>query len=411
MILPPTSDPLWRDLIMGKLSCNFEFMPTKVLLTRIKASVSYDQTRIQSGIEELRSLFLKNALIPKVQNDLQNIFGSKHSITTVLHTKEEIIHSLAMGKSLLLAGSESTLSDIPKGSWIGGTAPLIGGLQLKMPLADQIFAAEIPTYHSGVDIKVYKNMESLQLVYKEAPENGFSVIIIPTSGSMHLSFALEAPHYPDFATRPLAGWIAGVPLAEVGKLKPYVYNGLTAEKFEEAAVVMAVKLPKNKVAEVGVVNIFKQGDGDILRVDQDGFEHQTVIINGQRSSFANYVKQSWIDTRLPLVADYHGLMVNTSFQKIISESKAVRFYAPLFRGIDYRIAKSITNYKNAFLENLPKLKNHSEVFSFNCILNYILMLDLETERPDTLLGPTTYGEVAYQLLNQTLAYVTIKDLD
>ena len=372
--------------------------------------MSYDQTRIQSGIEELRSLFLKNISVPKVQNDLLKIFGSKYSIATVLYTKDEIIHSLAMGKSLLLAGSESTLSQIPKGSWIGGTAPLIGGLQLKMPLKDQIFAAEIPVIHSGVDIKVYKDVESLRQVYSEAPENGFSVIIIPTSGSMHLSFALNASHYPDFATRPLAGWISGVPLAEIGKLKPYVYNGITAERFEDAAVVMAVNLPKNKVAEIGVVNIFKPGGGDILRVDQDGFEHQTVLVNGQRSPFADYVKKSWIDTRLPLVADYHGLMVNTSFQKIISETQAVRFYAPLFRGIDYRIAKSITNYKDAFLENLPKLRSHSEVFSFNCILNYILMLDLETERPDALFGPTTFGEIAYQLLNQTLAYVTIKDL-
>ena len=46
------------------------------------------------------------------------------------------------------------------------------------------------------------------------------------------------------------------------------------------------------------------------------------------------------------------------------------------------------------------------VFSCNCILNY-LYGGLEGEKIPPYAGPITFGEVAYQLLNQTLAYCEI----
>lgn len=410
MIVPPASDPLWKDLVTGQIPYNCEFMAAKVLLTRISASVSYDQSRIGKGIEELRTLFEKNITVPKVQADLWSLFGSKYRMPSAVYTVDEVAKNLAEGKSLLLAGSEETLNRVPKGNWIGGTSPLISGLQLGRQAKDRIFAAEIPDFHKGVDIRIYESPETLRHVFTDAPDNGFSVVIIPAYGEMHLSFALNAPNYPDFATRPLAGWISGVPLSELGRLSAKVYLGPKAQAYSDAAVVMSVRLPPTKIAEIGVVNIFEQGNGDILTVEADGFEHKTVQVNGAAVNFADYVRAKWTDTRLPLVANYHGLMVNTSFQKITAE-KGVLFYAPLFRGIQYRIAKPITNYKKTFLEKLPFLESQTEVCSFDCILNYLLMIGLESEHQEILLGPATFGEVAYQLLNQTLAYVTIKDIE
>lgn len=409
MMVPPSSDPIWRDIVTGQVPYSCEFMATKVLLTRIAASVSYDRSRLGKGIEELRSLFEKNISIPKVQSDLWNLFGSKYRMPSAVYTVAEVARRLADGKSLLLAGSEETLNRIPKGKWIGGTSPLIDGLSLVQG-KDRVFAAEIPEFHKGVDVKLYESPEALRDIYSDAPDNGFSIVIIPAGGKMHLTFALDAPNYPNFATRPLAGWISGVPLAELDRLSPKVYLGSKAESYTDAAVVMTVRLPPTKVAEIGIVNMFEPGSGDIITVEDDGFEHKTALLNGQKINFADFVKRTWVNTHLPLVADYHGIMVNTGFQKIIPDTQVVKFYAPLFRGIQYRVAKPIMNYKKAFLEKLPILDRQTEVCSFDCILNYLLMVGLEGGRADLLSGPTTFGEVAYQLLNQTLAYVTIRDL-
>lgn len=410
MIVPPATDPIWYGLVTGQIRYNCEFMATKVLLTRIMASVSYDQSRVEQGIEELRSLFEKNISVPKVQADLWNLFGSKYRIPSDVYTIDQVIKSLSDGKSLLLAGSEEALSRIPKGSWIGGTSSLISGLQLQMHETNQVFAVEIPDFHSGVKIKIYENPKELSEIYNNAPDNGFSVVIIPAFGSMHSSFALNAPYYPNFATRPLVGWVSGVPLVDMERMSPKVYSGISAKAYTDAAVVMSVKLPPNKIAEVGVVNVFEQGEGDELTVDHDGFEHTTVFVNGRATDFAGYLEKNWPDMNLPLVANYRGMMVNSSFQKIVAETGAVKFYTPLFRGISYRIAKPISDYRKAFLEKLPMIDRQSEICSFDCVLNYLLLHGLSSDRNDLLIAPTTFGEVAYQLLNQTLVYMTIRNI-
>lgn len=410
MIVPPASDPIWKGLVTGQIRYNCEFMATKVLLTRIMTSISYDKSRVEQGINELRSLFEKNISVPKVQVDLWNLFGSKYRIPSDVYTIDQVIKSLSEGKSLLLAGSEEALNRIPKGSWIGGTSSLISGLQLQMHETNQVFAVEIPDFHSGVSIKIYESPEELREIYNDAPDNGFSVVIIPAFGSMHSSFALNAPYYPNFATRPLVGWISGVPLADMERMSPKIYSGTTGKAYTDAAVVMSLKLPPNKIAEVGVVNIFEQGGGDELTVEQDGFEHKTVFVNGHATNFVDYIEKNWLDMSLPLVANYHGMMVNSSFQKIVAETGAVRFYTPLFRGISYRIARPIADYKKAFLEKLPTIDRQSEVCSFDCVLNYLLLRGITSERNDIVLAPTTFGEIAYQLLNQTLAYMTIRNI-
>jgi hypothetical protein len=44
------------------------------------------------------------------------------------------------------------------------------------------------------------------------------------------------------------------------------------------------------------------------------------------------------------------------------------------------------------------------MFSCNCILNF-LYGELEGKSIGTFTGPVTFGEIAYQLVNQTLVYV------
>ena len=121
----------------------------------------------------------------------------------------EVIEKVKVGKILSLAGDESLLAQFPSGKWICGTIPYFmsesGGVITK----DKIFVTELPDYISDISIKKYDE-SNIKDVYKDGQDFGFSIIIIPASGKVHLSFALNAPRFEGFATRPLIGWISGI---------------------------------------------------------------------------------------------------------------------------------------------------------------------------------------------------------
>ena len=111
-----------------------------------------------------------------------------------LYTVSEIVEKVKAGKILSLAGDESLLAQIPSGNWIGGTIPYFmsddGGIVTK----DKIFVTELPDYVNEISIKRYDESH-IKDVYKDGQNYGFSIIIMPSSGKVHLSFALNAPHY------------------------------------------------------------------------------------------------------------------------------------------------------------------------------------------------------------------------
>ena len=131
--------------------------------------------------------------------------------------------------------------------------------------------------------------------------------------------------------------------------------------------------------------------------------HGTACITSEQIESA---RTKEIDTRLPLVADYSGAMVNVSIKSNIAAEQRVDFYAPVFPGVSYRIAAPVADYISAFQAALPPT-NAELVFSCNCILNY-LYCDLEGKQTGKVKGPITFGEIGYQLLNQTLVYLTIE---
>jgi hypothetical protein len=188
-----------------------------------------------------------------------------------------------------------------------------------------------------------------------------------------------------------------------------VFNGYTQTVLEDAAIVMHVSLPLTQRAEIDFVNIFEQGMGDTIIFAQDGFSAHDALINGIKTNFADYVTRQNLDLRLPLVADYFGAMVNVSFQSVDPVKREVRFYAPVFAGVAYKHAKPLKDYVQQFTAKIPLHLNKHPAFSCNCILNY-LYSELEGKRTGKITGPATFGEVVYQLLNQTMAYLTITDL-
>ena len=82
------------------------------------------------------------------------------------------------------------------------------------------------------------------------------------------------------------------------------------------------------------------------------------------------------------------------------------FYAPVFKNIEYRFAVRVNDYAGEFKKRIDEAGAHNPVISCNCILNY-LYGDLNGKKIPPYTGPVTFGEIAYQLLNQTLVYCEI----
>ncbi len=329
------------------------------------------------------------------------------AILQQLYTVEATASAINSGKVLWLAGDENLLKQLPKGRWIGATIPYFmtqdGGTMSK----DKIFVHELEKgLAQKIQIKFY-DAGTIHNITKEAPDNGFSILLLPALSGVHLQYAQNAPNYEDMYIKPVAGWVAGIHLDDLETGKPLVFNGGIGENSADKAVVMHVSLKPGKLANIGIVNIQEQGDGDILQFQKTGFSTEKVLVNGVEENFVQYLVKNKVDIRQPLVSDYAGARVNVSFQEVDQDSNTVSFYAPVFSGVEYKLAKPVEEYVKAFTSALPEL-DHAVSFSCNCVLNY-LYSELEGKKTPPMLGPMTFGEIAYQLLNQTLVYLVIED--
>lgn len=315
----------------------------------------------------------------------------------------ELIRS---GKTLSIAGDEAALRQLPLGNWIGGTIPYFMAAGGGIVSRDQVFVTEVSGFASPPQLRFYDE-GALAQICRNAPDNGYTVLIIPAFSGCHASFAANAPNYEEMYMKPLIGWIAGVHLDDLGKVTPKVVLGSTGEFAEDMAVVMDVPLAPGKFAQIDIVNLFRPGRGARITFAETGFAAGDCLIDGNKGNLVDYLIGNKIDTRLPLVADYSGAMINVSIKGIDQTARRADFYAPVFPGVEYRIAEPVNDYLTAFQAELPQLDNGIS-FSCNCILNY-LYSSLEGQRTGHVVGPMTFGEIGYQLLNQTLVYLTINE--
>jgi hypothetical protein len=323
----------------------------------------------------------------------------------MLLTIEQAKSLLGNGKPYAVAGDEALLKALPKGNWIGGTSPYFietsGGVTTREFLSVQELEAPI----AGLSFASYDE-KSIKNIARDAPENGFTILIIPASSKTHLEYAQKAPSYEGLFMKPIIGWISGFHLSDLGKASAKTFLGPEARASDSAAVAMHVTLKEGHRAEIGIVNLFKQGAGDDLTFPDDGFSVRDCFVNGIKRNLAEYVASGKLDTKLPLVANYSGAMINVSFQAVDEKAGKVDFYAPVFRNVAYRLAAPVPDYVKEFEKRVPS-GQAGAAFSCNCILNF-LYSELEGKKTGKLTGPVTFGEIAYQLLNQTLCYLEIK---
>ncbi len=320
---------------------------------------------------------------------------------------EEVAALIRRGETVLLAGDESPLRRLPRGKWIAGTIPYFMSEEGGVVDRRRVFVEQLPRGFECAGIRRY-GKDDIARVYVDLPAGSMGIMIAPYGSTVHLSFAVNAPRYDRFATAPLFGWISGVLLSDVGRATPKVLDGTSGEALDQQAVVMHVPLPPRKVAEVGILNIFEKGDGPVITFPSTAFSATDAEVDGHARNFAEYIEEHGLDTRLPLVADYCGARINVAFQSVDAASRAVRFYAPVFAGVRYQHARPVADYVEAFVSALPKGLEERIAFSCNCLVNFVHS-SLEGRSTGDIVGPATFGEIAYQLLNQTLVYLTISD--
>jgi len=308
---------------------------------------------------------------------------------------------------LCLAGPEPALAQLPPGRWIGGTIPYAMVDRGGVVMTDgEVFATDLSPI-GEVALASYGPNE-LAGITRNAPANGFAITVIPAGGQCHRRFAAEAAGYDGAFVKPTFGWIAGVRLSDLGNVAPKVFDGRTTEAHADRTVVAYVRLPPGKLASVEIVNLFQPDAGDVLRFDDTSFEVTACKVNGEPANFADYVRRRELEHgQLPLVGDYAGAYVNVSLQRVDPAGGKVALYAPVFPGIDYRFARRVDDYAAAFRAALAGRTTEDAVMACNCVLNFVFG-ELEGKPIGGIQGPAAFGEIAYQLLNQTLVMVRVR---
>ena len=319
----------------------------------------------------------------------------------MLMTFDETSKRIGGGELLHIAGTEELLKKLPKGNWIGGSTEYFMAKEGGTVSGEQLFVTTFP--YADFSIKSY-DADDVRNVALDAYDNGFSIAIVPFDSAVHKTYAEKAPGFEDMFIKNVAGWIAGLNLGKAGQT-PIAVNGQTGEAFADKAAVLHIGVPEDKAVTIGVINIFSQDEeSPVIEFTEDGFSAVKCLINGEERVFADYIAENGIDTKLPLVGDYSGNGVNVSFKSI--QDGVVNLYAPVFTGIKYRIAKSVSNYAEELNNHLADFRDAHSVFSCICILNF-LYGELEGKNIELFRGPVTFGEIAYQLVNQTLVYVSV----
>jgi hypothetical protein len=305
------------------------------------------------------------------------------------------------GKLLHIAGAEDLIKKLPKGNWVGGSTEYFMTDGGGVVSGDKLFVTEFP--YENFAIKPYTS-DNIGSVAADAFESGFSIVILPFDSEVHKTYAQSAAGFKDMFIKCVAGWVAGINLGKPGQM-PIAVNGKTGTAHTDMAVALHLETPPDKGVGINIINIFEQDKlAPEIEFTQAGFNAEKCLVNGKEATFADYIRQNGIDTKLPLVGDYSGNGVNISIKSI--ENGVVNFYAPVFPGIKYRMAKSISDYEQEFNDRFTGHMDADVVFSCNCILNF-LYGGLEGKSIKGFSGPITFGEVAYQLVNQTLVYVTV----
>ena len=227
---------------------------------------------------------------------------------------------------------------------------------------DRIFVTDITEHASEAKIR---RKDDERLEHRLGTPKRLQRIIVPGMSDIHAMFAKDVQSFEGVFNSPLIGWISGVHLSEIGKRAAEMLRRHQYALGQKKPCRSHVRLPPGEAARVDIINLFKQGNGDVITFDTEGFASEgKCSIGGVPTSLASYIADRKIDTKLPLVADYNGAMINVSIQSVDTAGGKVQFYAPVFKDIKYRFAKPVPDYAGGFAEGVHD--KHANKVAFSC---------------------------------------------
>lgn len=327
-------------------------------------------------------------------------------MTNKLYTLEEATQLINKNRTLVIAGDESLLSKLPEGNWIGGTNPYLLGENGGQYTTEKLYIKDFTDICSESKTKFY-SISEIDKITVDGYENGIIFVIVPGFSQVHYEFSIKAPNLKNQFINPLIGWVSGSKFEEIA---PGIASCFIAsECSKDKIAVMFMKLPDNKIGRIEIINVYKQGNGDIYTFPEDGFLNTDFFVNGQINNLYEYYEKNNIDWFLPLVANYAGASINIGLIKDDVNKRAL-FAAPVFKNVIYKIAQSkIEDYNTEFFRQLEKDKNCKIEYSYSCLYNYF-NFNLEGKTIDGFTGTFTFGEFAYQLLNISFVYLVIENV-
>jgi len=318
---------------------------------------------------------------------------------------DEVSALIKENRLLHIAGNTDLLKKLPQGNWVGGSTEYFmtedGGL-----VSDTLLFVNEFT-NGKFSIRDY-GADNISQVTKDAYDSGYSIVIMPFDSDVCMEYARNASKFEGMFFKNIVGWVSGVNVKVLGnpEYPSIVVNGATGEVHTNKAVTMHLEVPESQTVSVNIINIFSPDENSpTIEFIQEGVVINTCLVDGKEMSFADFIRQQNIDTRLPLIGRCFGYGINVDIHSV--EDNEVRLGAPVFTGIKYQRAKAIPNYEAALNAPLTKLKNAKTVFSCNCLSNF-MHGGLEGKKLEALFGPVVFGEIAYQMLSQTLVYVTLE---
>jgi len=322
----------------------------------------------------------------------------------MLKSFDEVSALIKEGRLLQIAGNADLLRKLPKGDWVGGSTEYFMAEEGGIVSDSLLFVTEFA--NNGFSIRDY-GTENINQVAAEAYDSGYSILIIPFGSAVCMEYARNAPEYEGMYLKHIVGWVSGVNLAVMSQPEhpPIVINGTTGEVYTDKAVVLHLEVPESQSVSVNIINIFSPDENaPPIEFDQEGTSVTTCRVDGKEVVFADYITQNNFDTKLPIIANCFGIGLNVDIISV--ENGEVQFGAPVFPSVKYYRAKAVPNYEAAFNASLKNLKDAKAVFSCNCLSNFQYG-GLEGKKLNALFGPVVFGEIAYQMLSQTLVYVTL----
>ena len=314
------------------------------------------------------------------------------------------IELIEQDKTLVIAGDQTVLEQLPDGNWIAGTIPYFMTKEGGQYSEEKLFVTDFSEFSVDTIMKIYST-DTIENIVSDSFDNGFTLIIIPALTPVWHKYALESPDWDGLYNNPIVGWVSGVKYENFATKTPKVFIG--NKMFSDNAVAIHFKLPSQKIARLEIINVYEQSDDDEIYFEESGFGNNECLINGKKTNLYEYLNKKGIDETLPLVANYAGANINVGSIWNKKEKRADLF-APVFPNIPYKIAKSRNiNYSQEFKLQLIKEHGSNIVFSCNCLFNFMNFKLIDKNICDVA-GPITFGEIAYHVINQTFVYLIIE---